>query len=106
LADQNNGRKRQNEDIIFFSPKKWKELFFNKFVFSKKSDGQTPKKLTEEGFPQDFARAQSFLNTAVEQRHPGALGLLGPLDVISGSLSRVFFELKIPGGLKFRESSI
>eukprot|EP00434_Breviolum_minutum_P027932 symbB.v1.2.024713.t1/scaffold2359.1/size81413/3 len=30
-----------------------------------------------EGFPQDFARAQSFLNTAVEQRHPGALGLLG-----------------------------
>lgn len=50
--------------------------------FQKKATEKPRKKLTEEGFPQDFARAQSFLNTAVEQRHPGALGLLGPLDEI------------------------
>lgn len=30
-----------------------------------------------EGFPQDFARAKSFLRTAMGQRHPGAQGLLG-----------------------------
>ena len=34
---------------------------------------------SEEGFPQDFERAKSFLRTATGQRHPGAQGLLGNL---------------------------
>lgn len=97
------GRPKQRQTTAkwgyhFFPPKKWKELFFNKFVFSKNATEKTRKTDFQEGFPQDFARAQSFLNTAVEQRHPGALGLLGPLDVIFQRLSRLFCELKIPGG--------